>query len=58
VRDEAEAMRRIREYSLPREFTRMQDAGYAGTLLAKVLTMHQPPGGRIRIILLPETLGF
>jgi acyl-CoA hydrolase len=58
VRDEAEAMRRIREYSLPREFTRMQDAGYAGTLLAKVLTMHQQPGGRIRIILLPETLGF
>jgi hypothetical protein len=58
VRDEAEAMRRVREYSLPREFIRMQDAGYAGSLLAKVLTIHQEPSGRIRIILLPETLGF
>ena len=58
VRDEDEAMRRIREYSLPREFTRMQDAGYAGSLLAKVLVIHQEPRGRIRIILVPETLGF
>jgi hypothetical protein len=58
VRDEEEAMRRLREYSLPREYTRMQDAGYAGSLLAKVLVIHHEPRGRIRIILVPETLGF
>jgi L-lactate utilization protein LutC len=58
VRDEEEAMRRLREYSLPREFARMQGAGYAGSLLAKVLVIHQEPRGRIRVILVPEALGF
>ncbi|HEY2788676.1 MAG TPA: lactate utilization protein [Gaiellales bacterium] len=58
VRDEEEAMRRIRQYSLPREFRRMQDVGYAGSLLAKILVIHQEPRGRIRVILVPETLGF
>jgi len=29
-----------------------------GSLLAKVLTIYAQPGGRIRIILVPETLGF
>jgi hypothetical protein len=58
VRDEEEAMRRIREYSLPREFARMQEAGYAGSLLAKILVIHYEPRGRIRVILVPETLGF
>ncbi len=58
VRDEAEGMRRLREYSLPREWGRMQEAGYPGTLLAKILTIHYQPRGRIRIILVPETLGF
>ncbi len=58
VRDEEEAMRRLREYSLPREYTRMQDAGYAGSLLAQVRVIHQEPRGRIRIVLVPETLGF
>jgi L-lactate utilization protein LutC len=58
VRDEEEGLRRIREYSLPREHVRMQDAGYAGTLLAKILIIHYQPRGRIRVILVPETLGF
>jgi L-lactate utilization protein LutC len=58
VRDEEEAMRRLREYSLPREFVRMQSAGYAGSLLAKVLVIHREPRGRIRVILVPEALGF
>lgn len=58
VRDEEEGMRRLREYSLPREHIRMQDAGYPGTLLAKVLVIHREPRGRIRVILVPETLGF
>jgi hypothetical protein len=58
VRDLDEGLRRLREYSLPREFTRMQNAGFAGTLLAKTLIIHYEPAGRINVILVPETLGF
>ncbi|MDX6523314.1 MAG: hypothetical protein QOI17_827 [Gaiellales bacterium] len=58
VRDVEEGLRRVREYSLPREFARMQSVGYPGTLLAKTLIIHQEPAGRIRVILVPETLGF
>jgi L-lactate utilization protein LutC len=58
VRDLDEGMRRIHEYSLPKEFARMQTVGYPGSLLAKVLTIYAQPGGRIRVILVPETLGF
>jgi hypothetical protein len=58
VRDIEEGLRRVREYSLPREFARMQSVGYAGSLLAKTLIIHQEPGGRIKVILVPETLGF
>lgn len=58
VRDHDEGLRRIHEYSLPREFVRMQTVGYPGSLLAKVLTIYAQPRGRIRVILVPETLGF
>ena len=59
VRDHDEGLRRIHEYSLPREYVRMQSVGYpGGSLLAKVLTIYAQPGGRIRVILVPETLGF
>lgn len=58
VRDLDEGLRRLREYSLPREFARMQAAGYAGSLLAKTLIIHHEPAGRIEVILVPETLGF
>lgn len=58
VRDLEEGLRRVREYSLPREFIRMQDAGYPGSLLAKTLIIHHEPRGRITVILVPETLGF
>ena len=58
VRDIDEGLRRLREYSLPREYGRMQEAGYPGSLLAKTLIIHHEPGGRIRVILVPETLGF
>jgi hypothetical protein len=58
VRDHDEGMRRIHEYCLPKEFARMQTVGYPGSLLAKVLTIYAQPGGRIRVILVPETLGF
>ena len=58
VRDLDEGLRRLREYSLPREFARMQAAGFPGSLLAKTLIIHQEPSGRIDVILVFETLGF
>jgi LUD domain len=53
-----ECLRRVREYSLPREYLRMQSQGYPGSLLAKILIIEQEPSGRISVILVPETLGF
>jgi L-lactate utilization protein LutC len=58
VRDLDQGLRRVREYSLPREYVRMQEAGYPGSLLAKTLILHYEPSGRISVILVPETLGF
>jgi YkgG family uncharacterized protein len=58
VRDIEEGLRRLREYSLPREFARMQSIGRGGSLLAKTLIMHTDPLDRIDVILVPETLGF
>ena len=58
VRDIDEGLRRIREYSLPREFQRMQSVGYAGTVHAKTLILHREPSGRTTVILVPQTLGF
>jgi len=53
-----EGLRRVREYSLPREYVRMQSAGFAGSLLAKTLIIHHETRGRISLIFVPETLGF
>lgn len=58
VRDLAEGLRRLREYSLPLEFARMREAGFPGTILAKTLIIHYEPSARISVILVPETLGF
>lgn len=58
VRDLDQGLRRVREYSLPREYARMQTVGYPGSLLAKTLIIHNEPSGRIKVILVPETLGF
>jgi L-lactate utilization protein LutC len=58
VSDLDEGLRRVREYSLPREYMRMQDAGRPGSLLAKTLIIHHEPSARISVILVPETLGF
>jgi hypothetical protein len=58
VPDLADGLRRLREYSLPREYARMQAAGYPGSLLAKTLIIHHEPSARIGVILVPETLGF
>lgn len=58
VRDLDEGLRRLREYSLPREFAGMQGVGHPGSLLAKTLIIHYEPSGRIDVILVPEALGF
>jgi hypothetical protein len=58
VRDIPEGLRRLREYALPREFARMQTVGYPGSILAKTLLIEREPGGRITVLLVPETLGF
>lgn len=58
VRDVQEGLRRVREYSLPREFVRMQGVGFPGSLLAKTLIIHYEPSARIAVVLVPETLGF
>ena len=58
VRDVSEGLRRLREYSLPLEFARMQGLGRPGTLLAKTLIIDHEPTGRVTVILVPETLGF
>ena len=58
VSDLNEGLRRVREYSLPREYMRMQGAGYPGSLLAKTLIIHHDPTARTNVILVPETLGF
>jgi LUD domain len=58
VSDLDEGLRRVREYSLPREYRRMQNAGYPGSLLAKTLIIHHEPSARISVILVAETLGF
>jgi LUD domain len=58
VCDLEEGLRRLREYSLPLEFARMQGFGYPGSLLAKTLIISYEPSSRIRVILVPETLGF
>jgi|HubBroStandDraft_1064217.scaffolds.fasta_scaffold320389_2 hypothetical protein len=58
VRDIDEGLRRVRDYSLPREYVRMQEAGHAGSLLAKTLLIHYERAGRTRVILVPARLGF
>ena len=58
VRDVDEGLRRVREYSLPREYARMHALRGSGSLLAKTLIISYEPSGRIKVILVPETLGF
>jgi len=58
VRDVDEGLRRLREYSLPREYARLQGLGRLGSALGKTLIFHREYSGRTRVILVPETLGF
>ena len=59
VRNVEEGLRRIHEYSLPLEDQRMKRLGRPGSVVGKVLLIEkEPPGDRITLILVPETLGF
>jgi hypothetical protein len=58
VRDLEEALRRIREYSLPLEDARMKSLGRPGSLIGKILIMQWERPGRVTVILLEQPIGF
>jgi L-lactate utilization protein LutC len=58
VRDVDEAMRRVREYSLPLEDARMKSLGRPGSLIAKILLMQWDRPGRVTVILIDEPIGY
>jgi acetolactate synthase regulatory subunit len=58
VRDVQEGLRRIREYSLPLEDARMKGIGRPGSAVMKTLIIDGERGGRITVVLIPETIGF
>jgi len=58
VRNLEEGIRRLNEYSLPREWERMQAIGYPGTRLSKILILSYEAMDRITVVLVDETLGF
>jgi len=58
VSDLEGARRRLVEYSLPREFARMQSLGRPGSLIGKTLTLEADFGERITVVLVQERLGF
>jgi hypothetical protein len=58
VRDLEEALRRIREYSLPLEDARMKSLGRPGSLIGKILIMQWERPGRVTVILLEQAIGF
>ena len=58
VRDLDEALRRVREYSLPLEDARMKSLGRPGSLISKVLILEWERPGRVTVILLEDPIGF
>ena len=58
VRDVEDALRRVREYSLPMEDARMKSIGRPGSLIAKILLLQWERPGRITVILIDEAVGF
>lgn len=53
-----EALRRLREHSVPLEDKRMKSLGAAGTLLSKILIYEKAHFGNAYVILVNEALGF
>jgi len=59
VSDLDDALRRIREHSLPLEDQRMKSIGYPGTFLAKILIIErEDPRQTASLIFVDEPLGF
>jgi LUD domain len=53
-----EALRRLREYSVPLEDKRMKGLGGRGTVLSKILIYEKEPWRNVHVILINEKLGF
>ena len=56
-----EALKRLCDYVVPLEDKRMKSAGFAGTVLSKILIFEQEPiylGRKVHVILVNEKLGF
>ncbi|MCZ7373094.1 MAG: lactate utilization protein [Candidatus Methanoperedens sp.] len=55
-----DAIKRVREYSLPREDARMKKEGYPGSTIGKLLIFEREidPDRRLTLILVNEKLGF
>ncbi len=58
VKDLDEAFRRIHEHAIPLEDERAKKAYGMGTSLNKILILEKERPGRIRVVLVKETLGF
>ena len=58
VKNTGEALQRIEEYCVPLENERAKKAYGSGTSLNKILIVRKDYPGRIRMILVKETLGF
>ncbi|MDE1854378.1 MAG: lactate utilization protein [Thaumarchaeota archaeon] len=53
-----EALRRLREHSVPLEDKRMKDMGMRGTVLSKILIYEREPWRNVHLIMINEKLGF
>ena len=58
VRDVAEGFRRIREYCHPKEHERVRAAGRPGSVWSETLILNRDPRNRVRVIFVPDTVGF
>jgi LUD domain len=56
--DLGEALRRLREHSVPLEDKRMKELGAPGTLLSKILIYEKERRRNVHVILVNEKLGF
>lgn len=53
-----EALRRLREHSVPLEDARMKGLGARGTVLSKILIYEREPWRNVHVIIINEKLGF
>ena len=61
VRSLEDGLKRVREYSLPRESERMRGLGFPGSVIAKILIIEREPAQmkrQLNLILVNQRLGF